>query len=525
MLRIGLAAAELLALLVAALLPALGQGMQYEIHSEKRLFPTIGPGVVALKRDAAGNYYILAEPADRILVFDAAQRPKGQIPNANSAGAVIRYAVGMDLDSEGRLYVADRGANAVKVFAPDGAPIANVPVTAPTSVVALSDGQFAVTKLQSKRLVQIMDQTGATIRTFGDPGDLSAAPTSTPSPVAGRPTPPVPPVDRGRITGDRAGNIYFAFTSLADPAVQRFDRWGYSAYDSVMPATDFGALGGRNGRDVELGYSISGITGADTVSAWTDLHSVKASVSSRGERRGRTGTGPGTTGSGTNSSATSDSSTAAIAGDDISDSSDYDGEILNYNGQTASDTSLFGTSGLGMLGPGFAMPGMMGMGFGDPFRMGGFPRAFGDFGADHTHPDFPGGRPDGEGFGHFHPGFNTYRSTVTVRVALDDPSKRKLAKPVITAMAVDPQTEEAWAAIGDMLVHLGRNGNRLDTYYVTITGDTTAKASAILVEPSRILIASDSWGIYEFARPDNSSRAQPTGHTAVAQPLAPPTSK
>jgi hypothetical protein len=349
-----------------------------------------------------------------------------------------------------------------------------------------------------------MDETGEAIRTFGDPVDLAAlAPTAQTLPATASAAQPVPVIDRGRITGDSHGNIYFAFTSLADPALQRFDRYGYSAYDSVMPAIDFGVLDGR----IELGHTMSGMTGPESVTAWTELHSGKASVGrSGGGRRGRGGPGSDNTGTslGVAGSSAADSGLPAIAGD----TSDFDGEVLDHGSQSAAanpDSSLSDTSGLAGLGPGFMMPGMMGMGFGDPFRAGGLHTGggFGEFGGARPHPDFFGGRADGEGLGHFHPGgYGTYRASATRRVALDDPSKHKLEKPVITAVAVDPQTPEPWVAIGDMLTHLDSNGNRLDTYYMTISGDTTVRASAILLEPNRILIASDSWGIYEFPRPD-----------------------
>ena len=84
-------------------------------------------------------------------------------------------------------------------------------MNAPTSVVALSGGQFAVTTLLSKRLVQIMDETGKVVRTFGDPADVAPAPQSSPPQDEwGRPIPaPLALVDRGRIIGD-SGNIVFS---------------------------------------------------------------------------------------------------------------------------------------------------------------------------------------------------------------------------------------------------------------------------------------------------------------------------
>lgn len=75
-------------------------------------------------------------------------------------------------------------------------------------------------------------------------------------------------------------------------------------------------------------------------------------------------------------------------------------------------------------------------------------------------------------------------------------------KPVITAMAVDPETQEIWAGIGDTLVHFSKDGNPAGIYYLTMAGATPLKPTALLVESNRILIAGDPWGIFEFARPD-----------------------
>ena len=54
------------------------------------------------------------------------------------------YAVDFDLDSKGRLFVADRGDNRVKIYTGDGALESSVFINAPMSVVALANGQFAV---------------------------------------------------------------------------------------------------------------------------------------------------------------------------------------------------------------------------------------------------------------------------------------------------------------------------------------------------------------------------------------------
>jgi hypothetical protein len=400
-------------------------------------------------------------------------------------------------------------------------------VTAPTSVVALSDGQLAVTTLQSKRLVQILDEKGATVRTFGDPADQSGSDASA-----------QPLMDRGRITGDLSGNIYFAFTSLPDPTLQRFDRFGYSAYGAVISADEFGPGTGRTGREVDVGYTMSGVAGTGSVGAWTDLHSLTAlSVGNRARR------GPGAAGAA--SSATNSSSSAFSS---TSGSTTVDGNTLAYNSSDTSDALDFsspflsGTANQDLslaYGQGTFMPGMFGMGFGDMFHDGmmrGFHDEAGESGAAFggAHPDFGGGGPstdgaeggnfadrfpDGRDGFHGRPGFGLYRAAATVRVALDDPSKRTGEKPVITAVGVDPETQDVWTAVSDMLVHLDKNGLRLDSYYAVISEGTSLKITSILVEPDRILIASDPWGIYEFPRPDRPSPSPATQNGIVPQQL------
>jgi hypothetical protein len=502
------------------------QGLQNVLRARARVFPAVGPGVAAVKRDSSGRYFILAEPASTISIFDGTGKRTDHFPNANSHGATIRYAVAIDLDSRGRLFVADRGDNSIKIFAPDGSLVAAIHVTAPTSVVALSDGQFAATTLQSKRLVQIMDEKGNTVRTFGDPSDQSQGEASA-----------QPVMDRGRITGDSSGNIYFAFTSLPDPTVQRFDRFGYSAYGAVMSADQFGPSAGHTGHEVDLGYTMSGLYGPTSVGAWTDLHSLTSVSVGNRSRRGM-GTA-GTSSAAANSSSSSSSSSSSATG-----STTVDGNVLAFNSDAVADpldlsSPIFGGTGapdFGLAyGQGMFMPGMFGMGFGDMFH-DGMMRGFhdGGGGADSSfggaHPDFGGGGPSSAGAGgdfadhfpdgfHGRPGFGMYRAAATVRVALDDPSKRTSEKPVITAVGVDPETQEVWTAVSDVLVHLDKYGNHMDSYYPAIAEGTSLKITSILVEPDRILIAADPWGIYEFPRPDKPSQSPGPQNSIVAQPL------
>jgi hypothetical protein len=506
----------IIVLVFAAARPAAAQGILTTLHARSRVFPAVGPGVAALKRDSAGRYYILARPATTIFVYDATGKLVGQIPNANSNGATIHYAVDIDLDSRDRLFVVDRGANAIKIFAPDGSLSATIHVNAPTSVTALSDGQFAVTSLVSKRLVQVMDEKGAVVRTFGDPVDTA------PEQPGAQPQDPPSLADRGRIIGDPAGNIYFALTSIPDPTLQRFNRFGYSAYQSVVPQDTFGSEGRPAGR-VELGYTMSGLGWPSSISAWTDLRSLtRVSVSGHQQQRGR-GSQAAADSSSSSASSGAPSGSVTSQGNVLAYASDSDSDLLDSEGNVPSDAEVTAYA----IGP--SMPGMFSMGIGGMFH-DHFAGGLGDAGADsgtRAHPDFadrpPGEEPGGHGYEgfRFHPGFETYRATGTVRYYLDNPPPGANQKPVITAVGVDPSTQDVWAGIGDKLVHFDSNGGRLDMYYLLLTDQESLKPTSILVEPDRLLIAADPWGIYEFPRPDKPSAAAPAQRAIVPQQISP----
>src|SRR5487761_1586603 len=111
--------------------------MENEITARARLFPDVGPGIRAVKRDAAGRYYFLSTTDHAVRVYTADNTYLGQIPTHATGPAAIVYGDDMDVDAAGRVYVADRGANAVKVYTHDGRLALSIPEEAPTSVLAL----------------------------------------------------------------------------------------------------------------------------------------------------------------------------------------------------------------------------------------------------------------------------------------------------------------------------------------------------------------------------------------------------
>lgn len=310
-----------------------------ELLARRRVFSEVGSGVRSLKRDAAGRYYILTAPGPAVLVFDAAGQRVGQVPRVSatpgapippvSKDALLVYGDDMDLDAEGRIYVADRGANVVKVFTPEGVLALAIPIASPTSVAALSGGEITVATMKSTRLVSVFDPHGKVVREFGDPTEIAERQELNRF------------LNIGRLASDPASHIYYAFAYLPEPTVRKYDRYGYASFEVALTSLEFQPAAQAARREV-----------------------------SRQERRG--------------------------------------------------------------------------------------------------------GAP--------------------------------LLNPIVTAVGVDPATEEIWVALGGLLVHFDREGNRRGTYRTFTPEGARLEAVAILIEPDRVLLGSATLGVYDFPRPDKTPR-------------------
>jgi hypothetical protein len=577
------------------------QGLRTVIESHKRVFPDVGAGVAALKRGSDDRYYILARPATTISVYSADGNLIGHIPNAAS-GPVIRYAVDIALTPSGLIAVADRGANSIEVFRPDGSLVSRTPVVAPTSVVALSDSEFAVTSLISKRLVEVIDKRGNVLRGFGDPSEIGDD--------AGKAT----LHDFGTISGDSAAGIYFAFTSMPDPTLRKYDPYGYLAYESLIPKREFEGAESQPVDRVQLLFGFSDLSFSHQSSGWLSIgssHTVKFGGdigTGLGEsiRRGfglgdaiqRQTTGqPGSAGGPVGATFSGEANgqrtsfqlgmgrTSGFGGRGISrmgfgqfaQQTTDQGGVLQFsdsNGNSGEDDSDFGqasdssgasgtTAELGMFGsddsqtpdssdalasPQAGASAMSPMGLPAPFLIGSTldslyfrPRGLSESitsggpsgrpgrgpGGAHSSAGGAGGGPGAGNFSHFgyHGRFNSGvpAFTAALRVNLGDLGRPSAAdKPEITAVAVDPQTHDVWAAIGGTLVHFSGDGNPVGIYYLTLAGGSSLKPTALLVEPDRLLIAADPWGIFEFARPDKPASTQPERFNIAPQVVSQP---
>lgn len=198
----------LLMLLAAALAGSLGAQVELEtpLDARRRILPGIGPGAKALHRDAAGRYFVLAAPATAVQVFEADGKSAGQIPPAASRGNSIAFAEDFALDLAGKICVADRGGNAVRIFTPDGNAALSLDVSSPISVAFFPEDEVAVVSLKSDRLVQVFSaRSGKQLRTFGNPIEVAEHPEVNRQ------------LNLGRLVTDASGHLYYSFTYFRSP--------------------------------------------------------------------------------------------------------------------------------------------------------------------------------------------------------------------------------------------------------------------------------------------------------------------
>ncbi len=226
-----------------------GQESDQCLAAEARILPDLGPGLRAIRRGPAGNYYALTSPQSVAAIYSADGKRIGQVPaessRASSPDATIIYGSDLQVDPSGRVYIADRGANAVKIYSANGIMQKKIRVPAPISVEPLPDGDVAVSSLSSDHLVDVYDPArGDVDRSFGDIADPRSAKCDTATlqctariygAVERTPRTPretLPPQNRSWFYGDSSGNIYINLVDSPAPAFRKYDAYGYLAYES-----------------------------------------------------------------------------------------------------------------------------------------------------------------------------------------------------------------------------------------------------------------------------------------------------
>ena len=261
-----------------------------ELTAKKRLFPGVGPGLRTVKRGADGRMYVLASPALGLAVFDAtgkqilsigAQSPEATVKSARTP---IAFGEDCDADADGRIYIADRGANSVLIFSKVGALLRSISVPAPVSIAAMPEGEVGVATLHEPHLVIVFDRNGRDVREFGDP-----------EPIAERAE-----LNRflniGKLATDDQGHLYYAFEYFPEPTVRQYDRYGYSGleiqYTAIEALTTARAVRREIDRQERRGDTptfkrVLTAVGVDRASGevWVALHNTLLHFDKDGNRR------------------------------------------------------------------------------------------------------------------------------------------------------------------------------------------------------------------------------------------------
>lgn len=220
-----------LCLLACLASPCLAQE-EDELTAKARILPAVGAGLRAMRAGPDGNTYVLTAPASAVVVYGKDGKVARSVPSyADAAGPAnpelraIRFGESLDVDAAGTVYVADRAANAVKIWDAKGN-ARMVQVNAPLSVAALPDGEVAVATLRQPHLVVVFDKNGRDVREFGDPEELTDRADLNRF------------LNTGELATDALGHLFYAFAYTPEPTVRQYDRNGYAGLDMVDTALE-----------------------------------------------------------------------------------------------------------------------------------------------------------------------------------------------------------------------------------------------------------------------------------------------
>ena len=199
----------------------------HELTAKSRLLPSVRAGVETVRRDARGRYAVLAAPAQSIRFYAPDGKFLEEIPAGKTKHPLISDAADFDVDTQGSLYVADHGANAIKIFDATGNLRRTIPFQAPSSLAVLSTDEFAVVGLQGNHLVEIVSADGKLLREFGELDGMAEHAALNRY------------LNLGRLATDDAGNVYYAFSYMPEPSVRKFSRAGSAVFDVSLRTLEF----------------------------------------------------------------------------------------------------------------------------------------------------------------------------------------------------------------------------------------------------------------------------------------------
>jgi hypothetical protein len=233
-------ALKAIAVLSLVLSAACGAAAQVdgELVAKRRVYAPIGPGLKAVRHGADGKFYVLASPNPGLIVFSGegkrtlAMREAGGIQASareeaiRSGEVLVQFGEDCDVDTDGNIYIADRGANAVQVYAKEGRHLRTIPVSAPVSVAAMPDGEVAVATFRDPSLVVVFDKNGRRVREFGEMETLTERSELNRF------------LNIGELEADDHAHLYYGYNYFPEPTVRQFDRFGYAGQEVRYTALD-----------------------------------------------------------------------------------------------------------------------------------------------------------------------------------------------------------------------------------------------------------------------------------------------
>lgn len=209
--------------------------MERILDASARVFPEVSTGVTALavrSTPETKQYYVLRGREREVLVYDAAGQLLRRMPlrlpadNPDRAGPALVYGDDLAVGADGRLWIADRNGNALRVFSPDGVLERSLAVPQPTSLVLLPDGEVAYTSMRSEKLIRVLDRNGVPVREFGELADVATTRALNRF------------LNIGRLTTDAEHNLYFSFSYVPEPTVRKYDRFGFLQTEIELATLD-----------------------------------------------------------------------------------------------------------------------------------------------------------------------------------------------------------------------------------------------------------------------------------------------
>ena len=209
-----------------------------DMVAKRRLFSPVGPGLKQIREGVDGKIYVLASPSPGLVVYspearrlltmrEASGLPEAALAEAKASGEIlVEFGEDFDVDTDGNIYVADRAANNIQVYAKDGKHLRTMPVSEPVTVAALPEGEVAVGTMRMESLVNVFDKTGRLVREFGNPESIAERKDLNRF------------LNLGEMASDAMGHLYYGFKYFPEPTVRQFDRFGYAGDDVRYTAID-----------------------------------------------------------------------------------------------------------------------------------------------------------------------------------------------------------------------------------------------------------------------------------------------